>query len=82
MGKGARRDGREDTGSSASDGETAISAPICSKFGFRLRSAVWFFQRAYKFSVVEYVIIHVNLDASIAGFMFVDCEDDKVVSSP
>lgn len=35
-----------------------------------------------KFSVVEYVIIHVNLDASIAGFMFVDCEDDKVVSSP
>lgn len=35
MGKGARRDGREDTGSSASDGETVIPAPIGSKFGFR-----------------------------------------------
>lgn len=35
MGKGARRDGREDTGSSASDGETVIPAPTGSKFGFR-----------------------------------------------
>lgn len=39
MGKGARRDRREDTGSSASDGETVIPAPICSKFGWGLAFA-------------------------------------------
>lgn len=61
MGKGARRDGREDTGSSASDGETVIPAPIYSKFGWGLAFAPFgrlvCSARLHIF-LTQYVIIH------------------------